>query len=40
MAAPQGLEVWEEEEELLCLAAGVGMEITSFTDLALDNSDD
>ena len=38
VADPQGLEVWEEEEELLCLAVGVGMEITSFTDLALDNS--
>ena len=32
MADPQGLEAWwnEEEEELVCMAVGVGMEITSF----------
>ena len=32
MADPQGLEVWKEEreEELVCMAVGVGMEITSF----------
>ena len=32
VADPQGLEAWwkEEEEELVCMAVGVGMEITSF----------
>ena len=35
---PQGLEAWTEGEELLCMAVGVGMEISSFLveDLAKD----
>ena len=38
---PQGLEAWTEgEEELVCMAVGVGMEITSFLveDLAKNTS--
>ena len=41
MADPQGLEAWNEgEEELVCMAVGVGMEITSFLaeEIAKDTS--
>ena len=31
VADPQGLEAWKDgEEELVCMAVGVGMEISSF----------
>jgi hypothetical protein len=33
VADPQGLEVWQEEGEVLCMAAGVGMELTAFHEL-------
>ena len=41
MSDPQGLEAWKDGEgELVCMAVGVGMEITSFLlhDLAKDTS--